>query len=126
MKAWFWGGACALVLLGLGTSPAYGQCQGGGGGVGTAMSAGGATSGTVASASGGRLLTSPGSWAYGMMVQAQMRQAIALQQAAIAAERVAEAAELKAKRQANWQQRRTSELIQRQQRRELALALANR
>ena len=43
-----------------------------------------------------------------------------------AAQQAAERAELKARRQANWQQRRSSELIQRQQRRELALATANR
>jgi hypothetical protein len=55
-----------------------------------------------------------------------MQQAIAQQQSAIAAQQAAERAELKAKRQANWQQRRSSELIQRQQRRELALATANR
>jgi hypothetical protein len=127
MRSWLLGGACALALMGLSAATARGQCAGGGGGGGTAMSAGGATTGTTAaSATGGRLLTGPGSWAYSMMLQTRMRQAIAQQQYAIAAQEAAERAELKAKRQANWQQRRSSELIQRQQRRELALATANR
>ena len=129
MKTWILGGACALALMGLSAATARGQCAGGGGGRagGTAKSAGGATTGTTAaSATGGRLLTSPGSWAYSMMLQTRMQQAMAQRQQAIASQEAAEKTELKAKRQANWQQRRSSELIQRQQRRELALASANR
>src|SRR5262245_40703070 len=99
MRTWILGSACALALLAMENAPAYGQCSGGGrGGGGAAMSAG-ATSGTAASATGGQLLTSPGSWAYGMMVQSRMRQAIAERQYAQAAQEAAEYAELKAKRQ---------------------------
>ena len=129
MRSLILGLACALAVAAMAASPAFGQCAGGGGGTGGGVRApagGGMSAATTTASSSGQLLTSPGSWAYGMMLQARMRQAYAMQQSAVATQQAADEAELKARRKANWQQRRSTELSERRQRRELALSLANR
>jgi hypothetical protein len=105
--------ALALWLATAGSAP--GQCRGGGGGSPASAGSGAAS---FASSGGGELFTSPGSWAYDMMVQQAVMQVYAQRQAALTAERAQREAQAKAARAATHQQRRQSELARRARYRE--------
>jgi hypothetical protein len=110
---------CALAVI---PASAFGQCRGGGGGGQTAAVAATSGSGTTTVASG-QLLTSPGSWAYDMMLQQQMQQAFQRRQFALAVQKAQEKQAKLAKRMANAQKHRAEQAYQREmdrQRRSLA------
>ena len=117
----FWS-ACALIFCLASASDAAAQCGGGRGGQTTGSTT--LASGTATST--GQLLTGPGSWAYDVALQSQMQRVMLQRQSALAAQEAREDAERDARRKSTWTQRRASEVMRRQARREEALAAANR
>ena len=126
MKALVLASATALAMVALCAEGAWGQgCQMGSGGGGTASTASTSSGGTTTSAggSGGRLLTGPGSHAFGVMM-AQRAQAAYMQQRMIAAaQKAAKDKAYKAKVQAVARERRQEELYRRSMAKASALAM---
>jgi hypothetical protein len=124
MKALMLASAVALAVVAVCAEGAFGQgCQmaGGGGGTSAASTASGGTT-TGSGTTGARLLTGPGSWAYGVML-AQRVQAVSAQQRMIAAARkAAKDNAYKAKVQAVARERRQEDLYRRSQAKAGALA----
>ena len=85
------------------------------------------TGGTTSSAgSGGQLLTSPGSWAYDVMMAQQVRAVYAQRQAIATAQKAAKDKARKEKAQAVARERRQEELYRRSQAKANAMALASK
>lgn len=123
MKALVLASAAALGMVALCAEGAWGQgCQAGGGG-GTATASTASTGTTTAGASGARLLTGPGSFAYDVMVAQQLQSAYLKQQAVAAAIKAAKDKAYKAKVQAVARERRQEELYRRSQAKANALAM---
>jgi hypothetical protein len=126
MKALGLASAMALVLVALCAEGARGKgCQSGGGGGSTSATA--STGGTTsASGSSARLLTSPGSLAYDLMLGQQLQAAYAQRQAMDAAQKAAKDKVRKEKAQAVARERRQEELYRRSQAKSNAMALASK